>query len=121
MANGLIPACALVPADSWSPLDNRPPPDYIPEFWDGPHVGKRLIEGFKTLRLLPATGGPRQYGNVWPAYTHDWEDLLAQQTAELDEKQKSQQAQNRVRLQPTSVEIARMESAIAWPARYLQR
>lgn len=117
MANG-FPA-ALVPADTWHPLDRSPPPEYIPPSWTGPHVGLRLVQAMKTLRLMPAARGPQAFGNCWPAYMHEWEDLLAQQGAELDEKQKAEQAQNRTRVLPSAVEISRMESAIAWPARYL--
>ena len=29
----------------WHPLDHRPAPDNVPEGWDGPHVGKRLVDG----------------------------------------------------------------------------
>jgi hypothetical protein len=42
----------------WHPLDHRPAPDYVPERWDGPHVGKRLAEGLRTLMLADA---------AWPA------------------------------------------------------
>jgi hypothetical protein len=37
----------------WHPLDHRPAPDYVPACWDGPHVGKRLAEGLRTLMLMP--------------------------------------------------------------------
>jgi hypothetical protein len=46
--------------------------------------------------------------------------LLAQQEIEQEEKDRANRKQNRTRLSPTSVEIARMEQVIAWPARYLK-
>ena len=70
----------------WHPLDHRPAPDYVPACWDGPHVGKRLVEGLRTLMLMPMPRGPRAFGSHWPTYAHDWVDLLAQQ--EADEEQK---------------------------------
>jgi hypothetical protein len=62
----------------WHPLDHRPAPDYVPACWDGPHVGKRLVDGLRTLMLRPMSRGPQAFGNDWPKYAHDWADLLAQ-------------------------------------------
>jgi hypothetical protein len=104
----------------WHPLDHRPAPEYIPPAWDGPHVGKRLVEGLRTLMLMPMPRGPRASGSHWPAYAHDWADLLAQQEADAEQKQRDQREANRARLRPSSVEIMRMEQAIVWPARYLR-
>ena len=104
----------------WHPLDHRPAPDYVPPRWDGPHAGKRLDEGLRTLMLMPRVSGPQAFGGQWPAYTHDWVDLLAQQEADEADKRQAQHEQNRTRLRPSSVEIARMEQAICWPARYLR-
>ena len=49
-----------------------------------------------------------------------WADLLAQQEADAEQKQRDQREANRTRLRPSSVEIAHMEQAICWPARYLR-
>jgi hypothetical protein len=65
--------------DGWHPLDSVPAPDYVPPSWDGPHVGKRLVEGLRTLILMPTPSGPRMFGNHWPTHARDWVDLLAQQ------------------------------------------
>jgi hypothetical protein len=46
------------------------------------------------------------------AYAHDWTDLLAQQEADQEQKQLDQREANRTRLRPSSVEIARMASAV---------
>jgi hypothetical protein len=84
----------------WHPLDHRPAPDYVPARWDGPHVGKRLVEGLRTLMLMPMPRGPRASGSHWPAYGHDWADLLAQQEADAEQKQRDQREANRTRLRP---------------------
>ena len=91
----------------------------IPRAWGGAHVGVRLVEGFETLLALPGVGMRRAAG-FWPRYNYEWEDLLAQQEQEADEKNKQQHAQNRVRLSPSVAEITNMETALAWPANYLR-
>jgi hypothetical protein len=106
--------------DTWHPLDGGPAPEYVPERRDGPHVGKRLVEGLRTLMLMPMPSGPRATGSHWPAYAHDWADLLAQQEADAEQRQRDQREANRTQLRPSSTEISRMEQAICWPARYLR-
>jgi hypothetical protein len=64
---------------TWHPLDGIPAPEYVPPTWDGPHAGKRLVDGLRTLTLMPMPRGPRASGSHWPAYAHDWADILAQQ------------------------------------------
>jgi hypothetical protein len=66
-----------------------------------------------------ARRGPQAFGSDWPAYIHDWADLLAQQEADEADKDRAHREQNRTRLRPSSIEIARMEQAVCWPARYL--
>ena len=105
----------LILLTDWHPLDHRPAPDYVPGCWDGPHVGKRLVDGLRTLMLMPMPRGPRVFGNSWPSYAPDWADLLAQQEADADQKQRDQHDQNRVRLRPSSIDIAHMEQSICWP------
>ena len=104
----------------WHPLDHTPAPEYVPPFWTGLHGAVRLVEGLRTLALLPTQRGPREYGNHWPDWMYEWEDLLAQQEIEQEEKDRANRKQNRTRLSPSSVEIARMEQTITWPARYLK-
>jgi hypothetical protein len=70
--------------------------------------------------LMPMPRGPRASGSHWPAYAHDWVDLLAQQEADREQKQLDQREANRTRLRPSSVEIARMEQSIRWPLQYLR-
>jgi hypothetical protein len=70
--------------------------------------------------LMPMPRGPRASGSHWPAYAHDWADLLAQQEADAQQKQRDQREANRTRLRPSSIEIAHMEQAICWPLQYLR-
>jgi hypothetical protein len=75
----------------------------------------------RTLLLMPAAArGPKAFGNAWPAWSYSWEDQLAQQAMETDQREQIERAQNRVRILPSSTDIAHMETAIAWPARYLR-
>ena len=103
-----------------SSLKIVPAPEYIPPTWDGPHVGKRLVEGLRTLMLMPMPRGPRPPGVIGQPMHTTSTDLLAQQEADAEQKQRDQREANRTRLRPSSIEIARMEQAICWPARYLR-
>lgn len=108
----------LIPGNEWHPLDGAPAPEYVPPQWDGPHVGLRLIQAFKTLAAMPnrtLTG----IGSYWPEYWHDWADLLAREEMEQAQKEQEARSQNRVRIRPTAQEVSRMETAIVWPGRYL--
>jgi hypothetical protein len=108
----------LIPANEWHPLDGVPAPEYVPPQWDGPHVGLRMMEAFKTLARLPNSGIGHKSG-TWPDYRHEWEDLLAQQGADADVREQVAREQNRARLMPTAEDISHMEKVIGWPARYL--
>jgi hypothetical protein len=61
----------------WHPLDHTPAPEYIPRYWDGPHVGKRLAEALRTLRHMPINGYPAGFTNSWPAILHEYSDRTA--------------------------------------------
>jgi hypothetical protein len=91
----------------WHPLDGVPAPDYVPPTWDGPHVGKRLVDGLRTLMLMPAPSGPRMFGNHWPVYAHDWADLLAQQEADAEQRQRDQREANRTRVRAAALDPKR--------------
>ena len=58
--------------DGWHPLSGVPAPEYIPPFWIGPHVGKRLAEALRTLRHMPVNGYPAGFTNSWPAILHGY-------------------------------------------------
>ena len=74
---------------------------------------------FARCGSCPTINGPRVFGNAWPAYFHGWEDQLAQQEMATDLREQLERARNRTRLLPSSIDIARMETAIGWPGRYL--
>jgi hypothetical protein len=101
-----------IPAVALDPLDD------VPTTWSGPHVGRRLTDGMRTLRLLPM-GTVAGYRGNWPPYVYEFEDLLAQH--EQGELERTQAIQNRVRLLPSISEITAMERVIVWPACYLAR
>jgi hypothetical protein len=92
--------------------------DVVPAIWSGPHVGRRLTEAMRTLRLLPIAT-IAGYRAAWPAYSYEWDDLVEQ--AKQGELERTQQLQNRTRLLPGLVEVTRMEIAIQWPAEFLAR
>jgi hypothetical protein len=104
----------------WHPLDGVPAPDYVPPHWDGPQVGKRLVEALRLLRTLPGPVRPQAYGTAWPAYFTEWSD---RSSYEDDEHWKTDRASEwnarALKPRPSSVEIARMEAAIAWPGGFL--
>lgn len=89
-----------------------------PACWIGPHVGRRLMEAMRTLRLLPMAGAIG-YRPAWPAYAYEFEDLLAQH--EQGELERTQLVQNRSRILPGIRDLSLMERAIVWPASYLAR
>ncbi|GGC90515.1 hypothetical protein [Chelatococcus reniformis] len=102
------------PLYAWHPLDGVPPPDdYIPPVWTPEHVGRRLVEGFETLRMMPLTGIKLGYGTPWPTYVHDWADLLAQ-AEDQQAAQDRERERNRVKMQATSQQVAAMEAALDW-------
>jgi hypothetical protein len=103
----------------WHPLDYTPA-EYIPPRWIGTHVGKRLAEALRTLRYMPINGYPRAFGNAWPRYQSEWSDALAQFEADEAQQEQEARAKNWTRIIPSAAEIARMEIAIIWPARYPQ-
>jgi hypothetical protein len=92
--------------------------DELPVRWDGPHVGRRLMEAMQTLRLMPM-GGAIGYRPAWPAYAYEFDDLIAQH--EQGELERTQAIQNRTRTMPTLRAITAMERALIWPASYLAR
>ena len=88
-----------------------------PERWSLLHVMERSEEAFRTLARLPIATRPRGYVNSMPYHIYDTGDLNAQlETRELENMAR---LRNRVRIPPSPDEIARMEEALHWPARYL--
>jgi hypothetical protein len=92
---------------------------YRPSCWHGPYCGWRLVEAFRTLVQMPSRFGPMLWGSTWPAYRHEWGDVLAQYEADSEDLEQRAYAQNRVRLHPSAEAIGFMEEALSWQARYL--
>jgi hypothetical protein len=86
----------------FNPLEDMVMDDIAPSVWSGPHVGKRLAEAMRTLRMLPM-GGIAGYVATWPPYSCEWQDLLAQN--EKGELEKTMRSQNRVRLLPSYSDV----------------
>src|SRR5262249_51209734 len=105
--------------EEWHPLAGTPAPEYVPTRWDGPQVGKRLTEAFRTLSRLPVANGPRFHSGSWPEWTREWTDEIARLEADIVQLEAEARAANRVRILPSAAEISRMEAAISWPATYL--
>jgi hypothetical protein len=62
-------ASILIPAEErWNPLEFQTAPEYVPNMWDGPHCGVRLVQAFKTLSALPTANGPRFNSGYWPKH-----------------------------------------------------
>jgi hypothetical protein len=106
---------------AWNPLEHTGPPvEFVPAVWDAVHCGKRLVEGLRTLMLLPMPRGPQAFTSAWPEYAHDWSDQLAQAEMDRDQREKVERAKNKTRLRPSSIEIAHMEQSIRWPLMYVR-
>ena len=85
-----------------------------PERWDGDHVGRRLVDAFRTLDRLPRPKGPRQAGNHWPLHRVEWADRLAQAELPERERRERERRQNDLAFRPSGGEIARMDAALDW-------
>jgi hypothetical protein len=90
--------------DTWHPLDGGPAPEYVPERWDGPHAGKRLVDGLRTLMLMPMPRGPQAFGNAWPEYMHDWCDLVWQEEMDTDQRELIERVKNKTHVRPSATE-----------------
>jgi hypothetical protein len=104
----------------WHPLDGVPAPEYIPPVWIGTHVGLRLVEAMRTLTRLSIGPNGSGFGSAWPAYRYEWIDELAQASSDETQQLQEANARNWTKIIPSGEEIARMEMAIMWPARYLR-
>jgi hypothetical protein len=68
----------------------------------------------------PAGGSARASGftNSWPAILHEYSDRTAYEDDPVWKAERAAES-NCTRPRPSSIEIARMETAIVWPARYV--
>jgi hypothetical protein len=119
-ANEVMAQQVLIPGNEWHPLDGGDAPEYIPETWDGPHVGQRLIEGFRTLACLPDRDRHKTSASgFWPETWVEWTDMLAQTTSDTAQQEIDAKIRNHVRARPSAQEVTRMEIVLTWPAKYL--
>lgn len=94
-------------------------PYETPSSWTADHVMLRLIWAFDTLRKLRFRTGPGGYGRGWPAYVHEYKDLLAQeQSLEAERKRRKYQDRDPI-LPPSQHDVSLMEEAFGWPLKYL--
>lgn len=92
----------------------------VPTEWTAEHVGNRLIEAARVIGRMPTPRGTKS--GMWPAYQTQTEAELRQLVNEHMLSGTINQyyaTLNRVRIPPSSHEIARMEEAIGWPGKYL--
>jgi hypothetical protein len=105
--------------DNWSPLDGVPAPEFLPNAWNGPHVGVRLTDAWRTLNRMPLGQiKPKGWGSAWPSYRHEWGDLM--NLVEDGKIEAYYRQANRVRVLPSAREISMMEISIEWPCKYLR-
>jgi hypothetical protein len=57
--------------------------------------------------LMPRVSGPQTFGGHWPGYAHDWADLLAQQEADAEQRQRDQREANRTRVRAAALDPKR--------------
>ena len=107
----------ILGATGQTPLAPLPRARRIPDRWSFIYVMERMEQAFHVLGRLPMATRPRGYINSMPIYLYDRGDLNSQ--LETHELERMARVRNRVRIPPTPVEVARMEEALHWPARFL--
>jgi hypothetical protein len=93
----------------------------VPSEWTAEHVGNRLIEVARVVARMPM-GGMSSKSGMWPAYqtmTKAERDQILNEHSAAGTLTQYYATLNRVRIPPSSHEIARMEEAIGWPGEYL--
>lgn len=89
-------------------------PDPLPPKWTARHVGNRLIEAMDVLQRTPERVGPKSFGSIWPAYTHESGELAVQAGAGT-----LSIGRNVVVRGVAADEAARAAEALLWPMRFL--
>jgi len=83
-------------------------------------AGKVLAEALRTLRHMPINGYPAGFTNSWPTILHEYSDRAGYEDDPVWKAERAAES-NWTKPRPSSIEIACMEMAIVWPARYLGR
>jgi len=91
---------------------------YVPKEWTPEYVGVRLVDAYDALsRCHVGRIFPKDSAGYWPEIYRTREDIQGW----ADEHRKEvESAMARVRGLPGSVDIARMDEALAWPAEHLR-
>lgn len=85
--------------------------DRIPAKWDAQHVGRRLVDALEIDSRMPRVRGPKEPGAAWPAYRHEFADLVGLTALERRERES---AQNRTRIVPSSEEVGQRDKVLEW-------
>ncbi len=87
--------------------------DRVPAKWDAQHVGRRIVDAWRTDARMPKPRGPKEPAAAWPPYLHefaDWTGLTAMETRE-----RMQDRNERLgRLPPTTDEITQRDHVLDW-------
>ena len=90
--------------------------------WHHELVGARLVEAAATVRRMPMTIWPKEFGTAWPrfeAMTPAEKAALMNELQQAGQLEAWQRDQNRTRIPPSGAEIERMEQVLGWIPRYL--
>jgi hypothetical protein len=98
-----VPSIAAAHRPFASLLDADP----LPAEWTSRHVGARLIEAQRVVRITPEAVGPKGFGRAWPAYAPSADDIAGQEAVAT------------YRPRASAHEIARAMEAINWPIQFL--
>jgi hypothetical protein len=104
----------------WSPLDGTPPPAYVPTAWTVEHVGLRLVTAYSTITgpRWSVTGREGTQMGIWPAYQHDWADMVNWDAGEWRARPWEKWQKIKPRLTPREMRL--VDQALHWPLRYLR-
>ena len=97
----------------------------VPGMWTQIHVLDRMEKAYEILAMDPAATRPKAYGAAWPNYNPMTPGELNALRNEIFQAggqgalSEWESEQNRVRPQPSSAQISRMEQALRWSFEYL--
>lgn len=99
-------------------LLNSSPDDFdayrAPKKWTGKYIGTRLADAHATLRRLPMSTRPKEFGAIWPEYVHAAGELALQAGSGT-----LMLGRNRIIGGTSAADLARMHEALAWPMQFL--